>query len=195
MQKDYHKHIVKLLLLLLCIPLGGYAQENTDTTITPSGSIALPEPANFSREIIYDPVSGNYLVYMKIGDLRLPIPEVWTVDQYRQYIYDLSESEYMADKAILFNSTGDSPRDDQGLVPQIQTGNEALGKVFGSDLIEIRPQGMAEIRFGGRYQYVANPGIPVRNQKTFAFDFGQRIQMTLKCKIGDLILKIINYVW
>ena len=192
MQREYHKYIVKLLFLLLCFPLEGFAQDSTDTTGVGS-SITLPEPTNFSREIIYDPVSGNYLVYKKIGDLRLPIPEVWTVDEYRQYMYDLSESQYMADKAMLFNSTGDSPRDDQGLVPQIQTGNEALGKVFGSDLVEIRPQGMAEIRFGGRYQYVENPGIPVRNQKTFAFDFGQRIQMNVKGKIGDRLELGINY--
>ena len=192
MQREYHKYIVKLLFLLLCFPLEGFAQDSTDTTGVGS-SITLPEPTNFSREIIYDPVSGNYLVYKKIGDLRLPIPEVWTVDEYRQYMYDLSESQYMADKAMLFNSTGDSPRDDQGLVPQIQTGSEALGKVFGSELVEIRPQGMAEIRFGGRYQYVENPGIPVRNQKTFAFDFGQRIQMNVKGKIGDRLELGINY--
>ena len=79
------------------------------------------------------------------------------------------------------------------LIPQIQTGNEALGQVFGSDLVEIRPQGMAEIRFGGKYQYVENPGIPVRNQKTFAFDFGQRIQMNVKGKIGDRLELGINY--
>ena len=112
MQREYHKYIVKLLFLLLCFPLEGFAQDSTDTTGVGS-SITLPEPTNFSREIIYDPVSGNYLVYKKIGDLRLPIPEVWTVDEYRQYMYDLSESQYMADKAMLFNTTGDSPRDDQ----------------------------------------------------------------------------------
>ena len=123
MQIDYQTY--SLLLFFLCIPLGVYAQNSEDTTGTGGGSITLPEPTNFSREIIYDPVSGNYLVYKKIGDLRLPIPEVWTVDEYRQYMYDLSESQYMANKAILFNSTGDSPRDDQGLVPQIQTGSEA----------------------------------------------------------------------
>ena len=87
------------------------------------------------------------------------------MDQYRQYMYDQAERDYMAQKSSVYNPTGSSPRDDQGLIPQIQTGNEALGKVFGSDVVEIRPQGMAEIRFGGRYQYVENPGIPVRNQK------------------------------
>ena len=78
-------------------------------------------------------------------------------------------------------------------MPQIQIGNKALGNVFGSDIVEIRPQGMAEIRFGGKYQYVQNPGIPVRNQKTFAFDFGQRIQMNVKGKIWDRLELGINY--
>jgi len=164
----------------------------SDTTST-SGSIDLENPSNYEREIIFDPITGNYLVYKMIGDVRLPIPEVWTTDQYRQFMYDSAESDYFSSKSSLFNASGDSPRDDAGLVPQIQTGNEALGKVFGSDIVEIRPQGMAEIRFGGRYQYIENPGIPVRNQKTFAFDFGQRIQMNVKGKIGDRLELGVNY--
>ncbi|MDA8581881.1 cell surface protein SprA, partial [Schleiferiaceae bacterium] len=184
-----------LLVGLLSSPQHLFGQNDgggTDTTQT-SGSISLPEPSNFQREIIYDPISGNYLVYKRIGDLLLPIPEVWTTDQYRQWMYDQAENDYFNAKSSAFNASGDDPRDNAGLIPQIQTGNEALGQVFGSDLVEIRPQGMAEIRFGGKYQYVENPGIPVRNQKTFAFDFGQRIQMNVKGKIGDRLELGINY--
>lgn len=193
MPRNWKKYISRTVLALLFIPVMSYAQESSDTTGTGGVAVSLPEPSNYAKEIIYDPTTGNYLVYKKIGDIRLPIPEVWTVDQYRQYMYDMAEQDYMADKAALYNPTGDNPRDGEGLVPQIQTGNEALGKVFGSDLVEIRPQGMAEIRFGGRYQYVENPGIPVRNQKTFAFDFGQRIQMNVKGKIGDRLELGVNY--
>ena len=123
----------------------------------------------------------------------MPIPEVWTTDQYRQWMYDQAENDYFNAMSSAFNASGDDPRDNAGLIPQIQTGNEALGQVFGSDLVEIRPQGMAEISFGGKYQYVENHGIPVRNQKTFAFDFGQRIQMNVKGKIGDRLELGINY--
>ena len=193
MPRNWKKYISRTVLALLFIPVMSYGQESSDTTGTGGVTVSLPEPSNYAKEIIYDPTTGNYLVYKKIGDIRLPIPEVWTVDQYRQYMYDMAEQDYMADKAALYNPTGDNPRDGEGLVPQIQTGNEALGKVFGSDLVEIRPQGMAEIRFGGRYQYVENPGIPVRNQKTFAFDFGQRIQMNVKGKIGDRLELGVNY--
>ena len=73
----------------------------------------------------------------------------------------LLESNSTAPAACDFNNDGsqdmllayrvDDPRDNAGLIPQIQTGNEALGQVFGSDLVEIRPQGMAEIRFGGGF--------------------------------------------
>jgi cell surface protein SprA len=184
-----------MLVTLLSSPQQLFGQNDggsTDTTQT-SSSITLPEPSNFQREIIYDPISGNYLVYKRIGDLLLPVPEVWTTDQYRQWMYNQAENDYFNSKSTAFNASGDDPRDNAGLIPQIQTGNEALGQVFGSDLVEIRPQGMAEIRFGGKYQYVENPGIPVRNQKTFAFDFGQRIQMNVKGKIGDRLELGVNY--
>ena len=65
MQREYHKYIVKLLFLLLCFPLEGFAQDNTDTTSVGS-SITLPEPTNFSREIIYDPVSEITLFIRKL---------------------------------------------------------------------------------------------------------------------------------
>ena len=178
--------------LLWAVP--SFAQDTNDTTSNGStGSLSLPDPANYQREIIYDPITGNYLVYRRYGDVLFMTPEVWTTDQYRQYIYSQSEQDYFGNKSALYNASGDSPRDNVGLVPQIQTGNKALGNVFGSDIVEIRPQGMAEIRFGGKYQYVQNPGIPVRNQKTFAFDFGQRIQMNVKGKIGDRLELGINY--
>ena len=178
--------------LLSAVP--AFAQDSNDSTSTGNtGSFSLPDPANFQREIIYDPITGNYLVYRRYGDVFFMTPEVWTTDQYRQYIYSQSEQDYFGNKSALYNASGDSPRDNVGLVPQIQTGNKALGNVFGSDIVEIRPQGMAEIRFGGKYQYVQNPGIPVRNQKTFAFDFGQRIQMNVKGKIGDRLELGINY--
>jgi cell surface protein SprA len=132
--------------LLWALP--SFAQEANDTTSTGStGSLSLPDPANYQREIIYDPITGNYLVYRRYGDVLFMTPEVWTTDQYRQYMYSQSEQDYFGNKSALYNASGDSPRDDVGLVPQIQTGNEALGQVFGSDIVEIRPQGMAEIRF------------------------------------------------
>ena len=143
-----------LLVALLSSPQQLFGQNDggrKDTTQN-LGSITLPEPSNFQREIIYDPISGNYLVYKRIGDLLLPVPEVWTTDQYRQWMYDQAENDYFNSKSTAFNASGDDPRDNAGLIPQIQTGNEALGQVFGSDLVEIRPQGMAEIRFGGKYQ-------------------------------------------
>jgi cell surface protein SprA len=178
---------VGLMVVALLLSMPSFAQDNSDTTTTQgnTGAVSLPDPANYQREIIYDPISGNYLVYKRYGDVLFLTPEVWTTDQYRQYMYDQQMQDYFGSKSALYNASGDSPRDDVGLVPQIQTGNEALGQVFGSDVVEIRPQGMAEIRFGGKYQYVQNPGIPVRNQKTFAFDFVQRKQKNVNGKIED----------
>ena len=186
-------HRILSVGILLLMPLFAVAQEDTTSSSGNSGAVDLGEPTNYTQEIIFDPITGKYLVYKKIGDVRFPIPEIWTTEQYRQHLYNQNERDYFDSKSAIANSSDDSPRDNAGLIPQIQTGNEALGKVFGSDIVEIRPQGMAEIKFGGKYQYVQNPGIPVRNQKTFAFDFDQRIQMNVKGSIGDRLELGINY--
>lgn len=197
MKQTFNMRRGLLWMGLLCLPFMGSAQGQgaaaQDTVQNSGGTLEMPEPSNYQQEVIFDPVSGKYLVYKRFGDVLLPTPVVWTADEYRQYLYDQSEIDYLQNKAASLNASGDNPRDANGLIPQIQTGNEALGKVFGSDIVEIRPQGMAEIRFGGRYQYVQNPGIPVRNQKTFSFDFGQRIQMNVKGKIGDRLELGVNY--
>src|SRR5210317_1978067 len=101
MPRNWKKYISRTILALLFVPVMSYGQDGSDSSGTGSPSVSLPEPSNYAKEIIYDPASGNYLVYKKIGDIRLPIPEVWTVDQYRQYMYDRAEQDYMADKAAM----------------------------------------------------------------------------------------------
>jgi hypothetical protein len=96
MLSNWKKYVGRTIFALLFIPVMSYGQDSSDTTGTGSVDITLPEPSNYAKEIIYDPTTGNYLVYKKIGDIRLPIPEVWTVDQYRQYMYNRAEEDYMA---------------------------------------------------------------------------------------------------
>jgi len=86
--------------LLGAVP--SFAQDANDTTSSGStGSLSLPDPANYQREIIYDPITGNYLVYRRYGDVLFMTPEVWTTDQYRQYMYSQSEQDYFGNKSAL----------------------------------------------------------------------------------------------
>ena len=159
-----------------------------------NGGLYLNTPNNYRTEIVYDPATGQYIIYERIGDLYAKPPMFMTPEEYQAYIYSKQSNDYWSNRVASTSKANSDPnRDNTGIIPQIKVGSEAFGKIFGSDIIEIRPQGAAEIRFGGRYQKIENPSLPVRNQKTFNFDFDQRIQMNVTGKIGDRLQLGINY--
>ncbi len=171
---------------------------NPDSTlpypINGAGNLYLNNPSNYTTEVVFDPVSGQYIIYEKIGELYAKPPMFMSPEEYRAYIYSKQVDDYWSSKVASESKANDGTgRENAGLIPQIQVNSEAFGKVFGSDIIEIRPQGAAELRFGIRYQKIENPSLPVRNQKTFNFDFDQRIQMNVTGKIGDRLSLGINY--
>ena len=59
--------------------------------------------------------------------------------------------------------------------------------LFGTNEIEIIPQGSAEITFGINSSNTENPRIPERQRRVTTFDFDQRIQLNITGKIGDKI--------
>lgn len=159
-----------------------------------NGGLYLNTPPNYRTEVVYDPVSGQYIIYERIGDLYAKPPMFMTPEEYQAYIYGKQSNDYWSSRVASTSKANNDPnRSNNGLIPQLKVDSEAFGKIFGSDIIEIRPQGAAEIRFGGRYQKIENPSLPVRNQKTFNFDFDQRIQMNVTGKIGDRLQLGINY--
>lgn len=159
-----------------------------------SGGFFLNDPDNFNTQVIYDPVTGQYIIYEKIGDLNAKPPMFMTEEEYRDYIFQKQIDDYWSSKVASTSKAADGgDRQNNSLIPQIQVNSKAFGKIFGSDIIEIRPQGAAELRFGIRYQKIENPSLPVRNQKTFNFDFDQRIQMNVTGKIGDRLQLGMNY--
>ena len=155
----------------------------------------LGNPSNFSTDYEYDPETGQYIVYERIGGVLNGLPKVMSPEEFREYMFAKQQNEYWTDKANAATATTDEndPRSNSGLIPQINVNNEFFESVFGSNTIEIRPQGSAELRFGGRYQKIDNPVLPERNRRTFNFDFDQRIQMNVTGRIGENLTLATNY--
>jgi len=183
-------------------PKEGWAvpQDSTekDTTLPypyrgKDGGMYLNSPTNFTTEVVYDPVTGMYVLYEKIGDLLAKPPRYMTAAEYQAYLYNKQKSEYWKSKVKANSKYGNDNRGDDGLIPQIQVNNEVFGKIFGTNVIDIKPQGSAEVIFAGRYQKIDNPILPERNRSTFNFDFDQRIQMSVTGKVGTALELGINY--
>ncbi|NOY50897.1 MAG: cell surface protein SprA [Chlorobi bacterium] len=202
------------ILLLLVMSLGFYdqvlAQQANDTTNTDTTHIDLVfpfsdrtgnpfldgdqsplflnDPSNIKREIVYNPVTNTYEFQNKIGNFTYRTPTVMDFDDFQKYQNKSSVNDYWNERAA---TTGES--EGSRLIPKIYVGGEAFDKIFGSNTIDIRPQGSAEVSFGIASNRREDPSLDVRQRKTTNFDFNEKIQMNVIAKIGDKIEFKANY--
>jgi cell surface protein SprA len=158
------------------------------------GGLYGKDPSNIKEEVEFDPTTGNYLLYRKIGNLEAQPPMIMTPEEYQEYIAKKQVEDYWKAKTQSKEAAKAEGRDaDNGLIPSITVNNELFERIFGGNTIDIKPQGYAELRFGGRQQRIDNPIIPERNRSTFTFDFDQRIQMNVNGSVGENLNLGINY--
>lgn len=153
----------------------GTNQQNT-------GLIDLNNPSNIQYEVVYDPVTGQYVVQNSVGgsfDYRPPMS--MSLEDYLNYDMEQSMQTYWSE-AVQEDAAAGS---DRGIVPEIKINSEAFDRIFGGNTIDIRPQGSAELIFGLNISKTENPRIPVQQRKITTFDFDQRIQLNVIGNIGD----------
>lgn len=166
-----------------------------------AGGLYLNDPSNVREEVTFDPNTGFYTIQRYIGNVPYGPPLILTMDQYKDRVFNDIDAGYFENRVQQTTravntgggGNGSGDRESDGLIPEINIRSEAFADIFGGNTIEIRPQGTAEVRLGARYQKIENPIIPVRNQRTFAFDFDQRIQMNITGKIGERLQLSTNY--
>jgi len=150
-----------------------------DYTQQKNSPINLADPSNLQTEIIYNPSTGQYEIYQKIGSLYYRYPTSMTMDEYMEFQRKQAENKYMAEKVDEQN------QQQRGLIPPIKMESEAFDVIFGGNEINIRPQGSAELSFGVNISRYDNPVLPVKQRRVATFDFQQKINLNLVGQIGD----------
>lgn len=153
-----------------------------------SAKLYLRKPSNIRTEIEYDPVSGEYIFTEKVGDLNFRLPKTMTRKEFQKYDFEQSVQNYWRNQTQIKGI-----EDKGGLIPKLTVGGEAFSKIFGSNTIDIRPQGFVEVSFGYQMNNTQNPTLPERLRKVPTFDFDQKIQMNVMGKIGDRMEMRVNY--
>ncbi len=156
---------------------------NNDST-----ALYLKKPNNIRTEVIYDALTGQYLIVEKAGDIEYRLPGALSLHEYLQTDMKESIDRYwrskIAQKSLERNSQ---------IIPQFQIGGEAFSKVFGSSVVNIRPQGYVEMSLGLKSNKIENPAIPTRMQRNTTFDFSQKINVNLDGEVGDRLKIRFNY--
>lgn len=150
--------------------------------------INLKQPANYAKVVEYDPITNEYVVREKIGKLDYQPPYTLNSQEYKQDELKNSEKNYWTERR-----KNDKGQTSSSFIPKINFGGEAFDKLFGSNTINIVPQGSAELIFGINTSFINNPALSERLRKTTTFDFQEKIQMNVTGSIGDKMKLGINY--
>ncbi|MBO7460746.1 MAG: cell surface protein SprA [Bacteroidales bacterium] len=184
------KLIYILTLSLVCLGYTANAQSNDD----PFGQgeqtgIQLKDPDNITRTIEYDPITGQYVFVSKIGDFTYREPYIMTQEQYSNFVQKQAIKDYWKDRRESAMGTSNA----NSLIPPIYVGGKVFDKIFGSNTIDIKLQGSADVTFGVKYQRRRDPSLTVAQQRTTNFDFTENIQLSASAKIGEKIQFKMSY--
>jgi len=160
-----------------------FGKPNTDSL-----KLYLNKPGNIKYEIEYDPVTGQYVFYEKIGDLNYRLPQTMSLDDYVDYDFEQSIKSYWRERSRIADL--DKQR---SLIPELTIGGEAFNRIFGGNTINIQPQGYVEVSFGYQMNATENPAIPERLRKVPTFDFDEKIQLNVVGQIGTKMNMRVNY--
>ncbi|MGB0165472.1 MAG: hypothetical protein ACPF8V_01335 [Luteibaculum sp.] len=194
-----------LLVFLACTQLHVRAQEspdssNVDLPFPPKDNFGagddysppfnLNQPSNFGTQVRYNPLTGEYTVYKKIGDRYVRYPKSFTVEEYLNYDLDKSIREYWQTKqeAQALESEGDARAEKPLLGFEIES--ESFDRIFGGNRIDIRPQGQLEIDFGVNVSKTENPALAERQRRIITPEFNQRIRLLAKLEKNSSSLPI-----
>lgn len=156
--------------------------------LQPKSALYLHDPKNLQNSFQYDPLTGKYVFTSKMGNLNYRPAQQLSLDEYRELEANQALQDYWEQKAKERVDAGQ-----QGGIPKIHVGGQAFERIFGSNTIDIRPQGSAELLFGVVNNKREDPALNIRQQRTTNFDFQQKIQLNVQAKIGDKIEFKVNY--
>ncbi|MFZ4559613.1 MAG: cell surface protein SprA [Saprospiraceae bacterium] len=156
-----------------------------------SNPIDLKDPASIEKTVEYDPETGRYILYERIGSDFFRPPTFMTFEEYLNYRKKQDEQEYFKQLSGVYS--GKKAQESADPLAKFDIGKSLIDRLFGGTTVDIRPQGNIDLTFGGDYQRLENPILTERQRTTGGFDFDMNIQMNVTGKIGEKLNLSTNY--
>ena len=155
----------------------------------PRLQLAVPHTAD-SLHVEYDDTANVYLVGQKIGGRFLTTPMLLSPEEYAQWSLKRQMADFFRKKnADNVAAKGKNKFDFSDMHFHLGPAE----KIFGPGGVRIKTTGTAELKLGGSIQSTDNPSLPVRNRKTTAMDFDEKINLNMTGKVGDKLDMSLNY--
>lgn len=155
---------------------------------SPKVPFFLYNPSNIKSTVVYDTDKNEYIIYQKVGDFDYRTPVRMSPEEFHKYQFNKEMRDYWQSRV-----SGETAGFRSTLIPQIEIGGAAFDRIFGSNVINIIPQGSAELIFGINISRTQNPSLSEKLRTIPTFDFKEKIQMNVTGTIGDKMQLGVNY--
>ncbi|MBQ2170548.1 MAG: cell surface protein SprA, partial [Paludibacteraceae bacterium] len=163
--------------------------EDYEQLTAPQSSMDLKQPDNIKTEVEYDLQTGMYVLRTKIGDTEIATPYMMTTDEYRAYTEKQLMHKYWQQKIGEVEHNNEKKFD----ITDMKFNIGPADKIFGPGGVQLKMQGSAELLFGFKHQYIANPSLTERARNNNIFNFDEKIQASVNGKVGEKINFNLNY--
>ena len=158
------------------------------------GNIKTARPNSIESKYVYDALTDRYVYTQKIGEFNINYPIILTPKEYYALVAKQNLSSYYKEKVDAFSGKKDGTDDARkNLLPEFYVESDFFESIFGSNTIEVIPQGSVEMDLGVLFSKQDNPNFSPRNRSNFTFDFDQRISLSLLGKVGTRLTVNANY--
>ena len=150
-----------------------------------SNGIRLNDSPDYGYKVEYNPETDDYDATKMVGDNAVSPSYSMPSSDYFKLSGRQRSRNYWRTRASETRSGGTSSYE-----PSL----DLLGENgFLGDLIDIKPQGAAELNFGLKFTNNHNPRLSKKQQRQLQFDFDNKIQMSVTGSIGDRVSMKIKY--
>ena len=175
---------------------GNDSQQKVDSVKTgfALGKLIFDNPDSIVSKYIYDPKLDWYVYNESVGDFNIGYPVILTPEQYFELVRQEGIKDYFKEKSDAFSGKKEGSEEARkNLLPNFYVNNNFFQSIFGGSTIEVIPQGSVAIDLGVIWQKNDNPALSPRQRTNLAFDFDQRISLSLLGKIGERLQVTANY--
>ena len=163
--------------------------QNYGELVQPNSSLDLRDPGNITTTVEYQPETGTYVLRTRIGDTDVTTPYMLTQDEYNHYAERQIMHQYWQQKIGEVEHNNEKKFD----ITDMKFNIGPADKVFGPGGVQLKMQGSAELLFGFKHQYIANPSLTVRARNNNIFDFDEKIQASIQGKVGTKLNFNLSY--
>lgn len=156
------------------------------TTYSP---LFLKDSKSLSTDIELD-TGLNYIIFEKLGKVNFRAPSSMTFEEFSRQQDDWMKRSYWQSRSKALD--GESAVSSRNLTPKIYV-SPVLDRIFGGSYVELVPRGFVNLDFGGQWQRIENPSIPLRQQRNGGFEFDQQINLSVVGKVGEKLAVTTNF--